>query len=314
MRVHAIFKSVILALFVGAAAGCGAGKTEALPDGGGELAKAYEEMTAAFKAGDRERAAKLLNDVDRYTNGVDGSGLVKYVENLSKLRPIGGRRQGERAALFLETSNQAANKPQRPALCYQTLDATHTADGWRFDDMPAPAGCEDEGRLPVCPRRAAFPCSVTTAPDSQVSGSIHEHGGRGPERTVSMLDGFGVRMIDYGSNRLKSTRVVLTTTGIVPQNLAYSAYPDRGNLLWMIPTTLVLDVAPDGKGATATYWNPWEEQNLDLSDGGLTIDGHDADRMRGRLRLDKKAIGAFDIVFDVATRSECGDQYGNSCQ
>ncbi|MGA9341806.1 MAG: hypothetical protein WBV61_05675 [Rhodanobacteraceae bacterium] len=274
-------------------------KTEVLPADGGDLGKAYTDLVAAFKAGDKARAAKLLDPAAWHLDDKQASWFAQFASRMDGSHPVGGRRQGNRATLFVVDSQPY----------YAMMNATHSADGWMFDS-PLATGSSFSEQPRDCktdPKR--FPCSAASAPDAQVSGHVLSHEAdpldQAPALPVTIFDGVAVRMLDAQTKHLKFTRLLLSAKGINPKMLALSHNVDivKG---WLNYPILALDVAPDGKTAKLEYYNGFARKTLDVADG-LSIDANTPGRMRGRLQTDVSAVANFDVSFDMSTMSECDE-------
>lgn len=295
----------LVALIGTACSGSGAtsaAKTEVLPADGGDLGKAFADLTSALAAGDKARAGKLLDPNSWHMDNKQPDFLVEISKQLSDYRPTGGKRQGDRATLFVVT----------PQPYYAMLDATHTGGGWQFDS-PLPTGTSFSDPPRDCaalPSR--FPCAASSAPDAQVSGSVLSH--RPPDplsgaaKPVVLMDGIAVRMLDGESKALKSTKLILSAKGINPKMLALSDEP--GSVTnWLNYPLLTLNVAADNKSAKAVYFDGYSHKDIDVRDG-LSIDAvtpGTPNRIRGHLKTDIKDVAQFDITFDLGTASDCID-------
>src|SRR4051812_48635871 len=100
------------ALLAGLASACtssaSTAKTEVLPANGGDVAKDYAELAAAFKAGDKARATPLIDPNQWNLANKEASWFQQFAEQMSDVRPTGGRRQGDRATMFVESGDKAS--------------------------------------------------------------------------------------------------------------------------------------------------------------------------------------------------------------
>lgn len=277
-------------------------KTEVLPADGGDLGKAYTDLVAAFKAGDKANAAKTLDTVVWNLDTKQPSWFAQFVPGMQDNHPVGGRRQGDRATLFVVNSQPY----------YAMMNATHAADGWKFDSPVASGSSFGDPPRDCAATPKRFPCGATSAPDARVSGHVLSHAAQPMDpasaRPVTLIDGVAVRMLDDQSKQLKFTRLLLSGTGINPQMLALS-----GNVGvvkgWLTYPLVTLDVSPDGKSAKLDYYNGSARKTLDVTNG-LTIDTTTPERMRGHLKTDATDVAQFDLTFDIATTSECVEGAG----
>jgi hypothetical protein len=272
-------------------------KTEALAADGGDLGKAFADLASAFKAADKTRAAKVLDTAHWDLNSKQPSWFAQLNGQLSDFQPSGGRRQGNRATLFVTSKSGY----------YGMLNATF-AGGWRFDS-PTPTGSSLSGSARDCKASPAqFPCGTASAPDAQVSGTVQSHmtdpDTKKPMPPVAILDGLAVRMVD-DKKALQSTWVVLSGTGINPQMVARAEDPDQ-IAGWLGYPVLKLSIAASGRSAKAEFYNGYSRQEFELSTG-LTVDRQAPNRIRGTLKSDVKDVAAFDLTFDIGTASGCVD-------
>jgi len=289
-------------LFTAIVAGCSqpspAARTEALPADGGDLGKAYNDLAAAFKAADRDRAGKLLDAAQWHLADKQASWFHQFEEQMTA-RVVGGKRQGDRATLFVESGDAASPY-------YAMLNAKHVGGGWVFD-RPFATGSSFSDAPRDCTASAVFPCKVASAPDAQVSGTIQSHKPdmltRAAVPPASLLDGIGVRMLDAASKAPKSTVLLLSTTAINPKMLALSADPEQVKG-WLGYPLLKLDIAADGKSAKLEFRDGTSPTQAEVSNG-LTLDTATPGRVRGTLKTDLKDSAAFDLRFDIAIASEC---------
>jgi hypothetical protein len=283
-------------------AACGSGaapaaKTEALAADGGDLGNAFVDMVDAFKAADKARVGKLLDPQKWHMDGKEASWFALFAKQIQDNHPVGGRRQGDRATLFVVNAQPY----------YAMMNATHTASGWQFDSPLATGSSFGETPRDCAASPTRFPCGATSAPDTQVSGTVLSHKSdslSGGASTPNVLfDGLAVRMLDSETKKPKFTRLLLSGTGINPQMVALSG--DVGNVKgWLNYPLLMLDVAVDGKSAKLEYFNGASHQNLDVTEG-LSIDPNTPNRIRGHLQTDAKDLARFDVAFDLGTASDC---------
>jgi hypothetical protein len=271
-------------------------KTEPLAADGGELGKAFVDLAAAFKAADRTRAATLLDPIRWHLDNKPPSWFAQISEPLSTFQPSGGRRQADRATLFLTSKSGY----------YGLVNATYSA-GWRFDS-PTPAGSSLTGSGRDCQHSPAiFPCGAVSAPDAQVSGTVQSHmidpDTKTTMRPVQIFDGLAVRMVDDRTKAVQSTWVVLSGTGVNPQMLQRAEEPDQV-AGWLNYPVLKLAIAQGGTAAKAAYYNGYSRQEFDLA-SGLTLNPQSPNRIRGTLKADVKAVASFNLTFDIGTASSC---------
>lgn len=276
-------------------------KTDVLPADGGDLGKAFAEYAKAVDAGDKAQILKLSSPelADK------GVGYFQAMGKLGASQPIGGRQQGDRATLFLRAPTSNAQQT------YASLwNATHAASGWQLDS-PLEQVTVAYSSKPFydCSKTAEFPCAITTAPDSIVSGTLslnkYDTFVHKTAPVYVMFDGFAVRMFEENGKTPKSTRVFLSSTGVVPEMITSDHNKDVSSIRLILTAALLdLDVAPDGKSAHARYSKQGTVLNADIKDG-LTIESNDGKRIRGRLNTDIKDVAAFNLYFDVATASVC---------
>jgi hypothetical protein len=270
-------------------------RTDALAADGGDLGKAFADLTAAFKAADKARAAKLLDAAHWNVEAKQGSWFAQLSEQLSTFQVTGGRRQGARATLFVVSKDGY----------YGMLNATF-AGTWRFDS-PTPTGSSVSGPNRDCkasPTR--FPCGLASAPDAQVSGTAQSHmidpDTKKPAPPVALIDGLAVRMVN-DANAVQTTWVVLSGTGINPQMTARAEDPDQ-IAGWLGYPVLKLAIAPGGKTAKAEFYNGYARQEFDVT-RGLAVDPATPSRIRGSLKTDVKDIAAFNVTFDLGAAATC---------
>jgi hypothetical protein len=271
-------------------------KTEALAADGGDLGKAFADLSAAFKAADKARAAKLLDPTRWHLDTKQASWFAQLSEQLSAFQPSGGRRQGDRATLFVTSKDGY----------YGMLNATY-AGAWRFDS-PTPAGSSLSGPVRDCKASPGrFPCGTASAPDAQVVGTVQSHmfdpDTMAAVPPVAFIDGLAVRMIDDGTKAAQSTWVVMSGTGINPQMVARADDPDQV-AGWLNYPTLKLLIAASGNAAKAEFYNGYSRQEFDLT-SGLTVDRQTPNRIRGTLKADVKDIAVFNLTFDIGVASNC---------
>jgi hypothetical protein len=273
-------------------------KTEVLPDDGGDLGKAFLELSAALKAADKDRVGKLLDPNQWHLADKDPS-WFKQFDRFGDAHPTGGRRQGDRATLFLESGTGTATY-------YSMSDATRTASGWQFDS-PMSFGSSFGDPLRDCGESTLFPCAETTAPDNVVSGSVTPHSAGRISKSdlppIAMFDGLAARMLEPEGDALKSTFVLLAGKGINPRMVAQSHDPDHV-AQWLGYPIVKLDIAGDGKSAKVFYYDGVLQKRFDVADG-LNIEPGVANRIRGRLKTDVKDVALLDLKFDLGTASVC---------
>lgn len=271
-------------------------KTEALPPDGGEVGQAYAEFASAVDAGDQARIARYVDSAlaDK------GPAFLQAFGKLVPRKPIGGRRQGDRATLFLQTAVEKGGGP------YQLWNATLTPAGWHFDgpEDVVPFGIPDPGL--DCKGKTKFPCATSTAPDSIVSGGLvlnkYDTFVFKKAPAFRLLDGFAVRNVDEDSKALKSTTIFLSSTGIMPGMLTREV-DDPNSVRYKLTSGLLrLDVAADGKSAHVEFWDHNSRKQGDVS-AGLSIDTADGKRIRGALKADITDMAKVDVVFDLGTAS-----------
>ena len=276
-------------------------KTDVLPADGGDLGQAFADLSAAFKAADKVRAAKLLDPAQWHLDNKPASWFAHLSEQLSSFQPSGGRRQGNRATLFVMSKDGY----------YGMLNATF-AGAWLFD-TPTPAGSSLSGAARDCkasPDR--FPCGAASAPDAQVVGTVQSHmidpDTKAAVPPVAVFDGLAVRMIADGTKTLQSTWVVISGTGINPQMVARAEDPDQV-AGWLNYPVLKLSIAAAGNSAKAEFYNGISRQEFDLT-SGLSVDRQTPNRIRGTLKADVKDIAVFNLTFDIGVVSHCvADKY-----
>jgi len=271
-------------------------KTEALPPDGGELGKAYAEFASAVDAGDEAGIARYVDSAvaDK------GPAFLQAFGKLVPRKPIGGRRQGNRATLFLQIA------VEKRGGSYQLWNATRTPAGWHFDDPVdvVPFGIPDPGL--DCNGKTKFPCALSTAPDSIVSGGLvlnkYDTFLFKKAPAVRLLDGFAVRNVDEDSKALTSTTIFLSSTGIMPGMLTREV-GDSDSVRYKLTTGLLrLDVAADRKSAHVEFWDHNSRTQGDVT-AGLSIDTAGGKRIRGALKADVKDVAKIDVMFDLGTAS-----------
>ena len=301
-------KRAALCAAVVAIAGCsasaGPGATEAIAADGGDLGQAWLALHAAMKAGDAAKATPLLDGRQWNLANKQPSWFQMFAEG-DPGRPMGGRRNGDRATLFLDESTPGDETGRD----YRHVNATRVGSGWVFDN-PTTLGssfstheARDCVALPT-----VFPCGVETAPAGKVAGTIvPKPKPDEPERHV-LLDGFAARMVPSEGGEPTATRVVLSTLGINPAALALSSDPDHvyGWLGWPV---MKLDIAPDGSSATLEYYGGRGRAKQALTKE-LVLEPATPGRIKGRLALDHAEAGKIDVSFDLSTASICrADEY-----
>jgi len=265
-------------------------KTEMLPADGGEVGKAFAELQSALGAGDDAHASKLLDPKWR-VNG-DGSG---YFAVIKTLKPTGGKRQGDRATLFVQDEH------------YAEFNATHGPSGWYFD-LPMPLFLTTDEKTDCIAKPQQFPCGASSAPDSQVSGYVTETQVNHLTNETTLVkeplfDGFATRVVSNGSKKPTATRLILSATAVNPEVLALNTNPS--SVASALNYVLTLDIAPDGKSAHGKYNGFSGRREFDVKDGaGLTLDTTQPKRLHGRVTADVKDAGKLDAMFDVGIASQ----------
>ncbi|MFI5120001.1 MAG: hypothetical protein ACHQM4_06280 [Thermoanaerobaculia bacterium] len=285
----------LAALLFASANAAGPVKTEVLPATGGDLGKAYVELAAAMKAGDKDRAGRLLDPRHWHLADKQKSwfGMFAYLE---EMQPAGGRLQGDRGTLFL------ANKAGNP-LEYRFLSATRTSRGWQFDSPTTFGSSFSKGEARDCKTSRVFPCGARTAPDSVVSGTITP---RNPDPNLPasyrVIDGLAVQMVGAPGATPTSTRVLLSIHGITPEAVALSGDPDevKGWLAWPVVS---LDIAKGGGSARLDSYDGMSRRSFEIATG-LTLEAAAPDRVRGQLKTEIEKV-VFDLYFDLAAGSSC---------
>ncbi len=271
-------------------------KTEALPSDGGELGKAYAGFARAVDAGDQAR-------ISRYVDSAVAEKGPAFLQAFGKLvprKPVGGRRQGDRGTLFLQTAAKKGGGS------YQSWNATLTPAGWHFDGPEDVVAFEIPEPGLDCKGKTKFPCATSTAPDSIVSGGLvlnrYDTFVFKKAPAYRFLDGFAVRNVDEDSKALKSTTIFLSTTGIMPGMLTREI-DDPDSVRYKLTTGLLrLDVAADGRSAHVEFWDHGSRKQGEVG-AGLSIDNADGTRIRGALKADVKDMAKVDVVFDVGAAS-----------
>lgn len=270
-------------------------KPEALGADGGEIGALYQQLASASQAGDTKRVASLTD----YTTGAyetSAEDLKKHAAELAAHHPVGGVRVGDRATLLLEGAGNLS----------AALGASRLGSGWVFDAQSPGSNAVDARVLTNCKTGKWFPCAMATFPDSQVSGIVHpvivdaKNHDNLPASTT-LLDGYGVRMLDASGGKLKFTRVVMVNTAFEPKRLLAETIDDDESM----SSAVRLDIEPGGKTATMVYWRYGRKDDLGDVSSGLSLDNATPERVRGRVKVDSKQVGQFDIVFDVGTLSAC---------
>ncbi len=282
------------ALLQAACAGdAGPARTEVLPKDGGDLGKAYVELAAAMKAGDKERAGRLL-DPKQWHLGNKEKSWFQMFDHMERQKPAGGRRQGDRATLFLlETDGNP--------LEFRYMSATRADGAWHFDSPTDLGSSFSKSEIRDCKTGTVFPCGAKTAPDSVVWGTMTPHSDAPETQSHRVIDGLAVRMMD-DKKQLASTLVLLSGNGINPEAVAASSDPEqvKGWLAWPV---VALDIAPGGKSGKLEYYNGSSRKTLDITKG-LSIESRSPGRIRGQLKTDVEKI-ALDLHFDLDTTSSC---------
>jgi hypothetical protein len=274
-------------------------KTEVLPGDGGELGKAYLDLAAAMKAGDKQRAGRLLDPRQWHLANKQKSWFDMFADMESN-QPAGGRIQGDRATLFLVA------KGGNP-LEFRYLSAARTGGGWQFDSPATLGSSFSKAEARDCGTSRAFPCGTRTAPDSVVAGTITPRS-PAPDTPASyrVIDGLAVRLVDDKKQPV-GTSVLLSIHGVNPDALALSGDPEevKGWLGWPV---IRMDIAPGGKSAKLEYYNGASRETAEIAKG-LSIEAGSPDRIRGQLKGEIEGV-VFDLSFDLGTGSSCQvDQY-----
>jgi hypothetical protein len=269
-------------------------KTEVLPASGGDLGKAYVDLAAAMKAGDKVRAGKLLDPRAWHLANKEKSWFGMFAD-MDKEHPAGGRLQGDRGTLFL---SNAANP-----LKFRYMSATRTSGGWQFDSPTSFGSSFRRSEARDCKTSKVFPCGVKTAPDSVVSGAIVPRS-PAPDMPVKyqLIDGLAVPLVAAKGGASAGTRVILSIHGIVPEAVALSGDPQEvsGWLGWPV---ISLEIARDGKTAKMEYYDGMSRRSFDVA-RGLTVELTTPGRIRGQLKTEiEKTV--FDVSFDLANTSSC---------
>ncbi len=157
-----------------------------LPKDGGDLGKAYVELAAAMKAGDKERAGRLLDPKEWHLGNKEKSWFQMF-DSLQELKPAGGRRQGDRATLFFQTDGNP--------LEFRSMTATRLDGAWRFC-TPTFGASFSKSEIRDCKTGTVFPCGAKTAPDSVVWGTMTPHSDAPETQSHRVIDGLAVRMMD----------------------------------------------------------------------------------------------------------------------
>jgi hypothetical protein len=282
------------AVLAGLANAAGPGKTEILPANGGDLGKAYLDLAAAMKAGDKERAGRLLDPRAWHLADKQKSWFLMFAE-MDKSRPAGGRLQGDRGTLFLSS-------PGNP-LEFRYMSATRTSGGWQFDSPATLGSSFSKSEARDCKTSRKFPCGVKTAPDSVVSGTIVP---RSPAPDMPLkyqvIDGMAVPLVTEKGGAPAGTRVILSIHGINPEAVALNGDPEEvsGWLGWPV---ISLEVGRDGKTAKMEYYDGMSRRSFDIAKG-LTVETTAPGRIRGQLKTEIEKI-VFDVSFDLAATSSC---------
>lgn len=275
-------------------AGAGPIRTEPLPANGGDVGKAYTDLAAAMRAGDKERAGRLLDPRQWHLSNKQKSWFEMFAD-MGNMQPAGGRLQGDRATLFL------VNKAGNP-LEFRYMSATRTSSGWQFDSPTTFGSSFSKAEARDCKSSEVFPCGARTAPDAMVAGTItpRQPDPHGPA-SCRVIDGLAVRMVDEAKHSV-GTRVLLSIHGINPEAVALSGDPDevKGWLGWPV---LSLDVAPGGKSAKLEYYDGMSRKTFDVAKG-LNVEASAPDRVRGQLKTEIDKV-AFDLSFDLGAASSC---------
>lgn len=308
---HRFPRHALLLALLAALAGCGGGsgatdtaRTEALPDDGGDLGKAWLAFHAAMKAGDVETSKRFLDGARWSTDNKQASWYQQFADGGVE-KPMGGRVHGERATLFLDGSD-----PEYPeGREYRHVSATRVGDSWRFDNPTTFGSSFSLTDARDCSAGAIFPCGVETAPLGQVGGTVVKLKTRADEpATEVLMDGFAVRMVPTEGAAPTATRVVLSASAINPAGLALSTDPEQADG-WLGWPVLRLDIAPDGKSAELQYYGGNGRKKVTVTTG-LTLDADTPGRVRGRVQAEIPDGARVDARFDLGTASSCRkDQY-----
>ncbi|MEO8585667.1 MAG: hypothetical protein ABI584_05870 [Acidobacteriota bacterium] len=291
---RAITVGCCTALLAGPANAAGPVKTEVLPANGGDLGKAYVDLAAAMKAGDKERAGKLLDPRAWHLADKQKSWFEMFAE-MGMSQPAGGRIQGDRGTLFL-------SNPGNP-LEFRYMSATRTSGGWRFDSPTSLGSSFSRSEERDCKTSKMFPCGVKTAPDSAVSGTLVP---RSPAPDMPLkyqvIDGLAVPLVAAKGGAPAGTRVILSINGINPVAVALNGDPQEvsGWLGWPV---ISLEIAKDGNTAKMEYYDGMSRRSFDIAKG-LMVESTAPGRIRGQLKTEiEKTV--FDVAFDLAATSSC---------
>ena len=199
---------------------------------------------------------------------------------------------------------------------YGAINATHTTNGWQFDDAsPIDLSADENDKRDCATTPQKFPCGALSAPDSQVSGTASEPKISPDENKIlqiPLIDGFAVRMLKHRTKVPGSTRLFLSGTAVNAQLLARGGNPiGVGSVVGL--HLLTLDIAPDGKTAHGKYAARAEQDGAEFDvndgkDGGLNLEAGQPNRLRGHVAANVKDAGKLDVTFDVGIASECIDE------
>ena len=289
------FLGCCVALLAASANAAGPVRTEVLPAAGGDLGKAYVELAAAMKAGDKERAGRLLDPRAWHLADKQKSWFGMFAD-MDKSQPAGGRLQGDRGTLFVTSG---VGNP----LEFRFLSATRTSSGWQFDSPTTFGSSFGRSEARDCKTSKVFPCGVKTAPDSAVSGTIVP---RSPAPSMPVkyhvIDGLAVPMAAAPGDASTSTRVLLSIHGINPEAVLLSGDPEEVGR-WLGWPLISLDIAKDGKTATMEYYDGMSRRSFDVVKG-LAVESAAPGRIRGQLKTEIDKV-VFDVSFDLAAVGSC---------
>ena len=295
LYVRAALAAALAVAIAGCTASAGSGTTEKIADDGGDLGKAWLDLNAAMEKGDAQAASALL-DGKRWNLANKKPSWFQQFADGEPGKPMGGRRNGDRATLFLDNSDADGSRFE-----YRHVGATWSGSSWVFDGpMTLGSSFSPSDKRDCAETPDVFPCGVETG---QVSGTIKlaAPGEDDPAQYV-LLDGFAARKVPTAGGATTTTEVVLSTQGINPAALAMSSDPDHvyGWLGWPV---MKLAVAPDGKSAEVEYYGGGPRKKMTVTDG-LTIDASAPGRMKGTLKTDVPDVGHVDVAFDLSTASQ----------
>jgi len=299
--------------FAALIAGCaqsvasGAVKTEALPADGGDVGKSYAEFASAVAANDKARLAKFAapDVADK------GPSYFQMLGDMSARKPIGGRRQGDHATLFLQIAGSGNGNS------FELWNAKLAQPNWQFENPFSSRIAISYPARPYhdCSKRAEFPCGVTTAPDSIVSGSVtltkFDSDLYKTAPVFALFDGFAVRMFEGEGKEPKSTRIYLSSMGILPQTVTDTDLSPGTVRNALTAALLDVDVAANGKLAQAAFWQANQVKKSEIKEG-IAIESNDGKRIRGRVKTSTDSM-AIDVYFDIATASGCHSDDSDTC-